>query len=52
MEIGNLRNFENDGGQLSVPEQLVSGENETSESTELGGEEDPNMHVGGRNCPK
>ena len=46
MEIENLQSFEKDWEQLSVPEQLVSDENETSAITEPGCEEDPNMHVG------
>ena len=37
METENLQNFEKAGGQLSVPEQLVTDEEETSENTELGG---------------
>ena len=47
MEIENLQNFEKDGDQLSVPEQLVTDESETSENAELTGGEDPNMYVGG-----
>jgi len=41
-----LHNFEKAGDQLASPEQLVIDENESSENTELGGEEDPSMHEG------
>ena len=51
MEIESSRNFENDGDQLSVPEQLVSDEKESSEYTELGGEEDSVMYVGSKIAP-
>ena len=51
MEVGSSKNFEKDVGQISVPEQLVMGENEASENAELGGEDDPIMHVGGEIAP-
>ena len=51
METENLLNFEKAGDKLSLPEQLVIDENESSENTELGGEEDPSMHEGGEIAP-
>ena len=47
----NLQNFEKAGDQLSAPERLVTGERETSETTELRGGEDPIMHEGGEIVP-
>ena len=51
LETENLHNFEKAGDQLALPEQLVIGENESSENTELGGEEDPSMHEGSEIAP-
>ena len=44
----NLQNSEQDGDHSSLPEQLVIGEKESSENTELGGGEDPSMHEGAK----
>ena len=46
-EFENLQNFEQAGDHFSFPEQLVMDEKESSENTELGGEEQPSMHEGG-----
>ena len=51
MEIESPRNFEKGGDQLSVPEQLVMDENESSGNAEMGGEDDSIMHVGGEIAP-
>ena len=51
METENLQNFEKAGDQLSSPEQLVIDVDESSENTELGGGDDPIMHVGSEIAP-
>ena len=50
-QFENLQNFEQDGGHFSFPEQLVMDEKESSENTELGGEEEPSMHEGSEIAP-
>ena len=51
LETENLHNFEKAGDQLALPEQLVIDENESSENTDLGGGDDPIMHVGSEIAP-
>ena len=46
LEFANLQNSEQAEDRLSLPEQVVIDENESSENPELGGEENPSMHEG------
>jgi hypothetical protein len=51
LEFANLQNIEQAEDRLSLPEQVVIDEDESSGNPELGGEENPSMHEGSEIVP-
>ena len=51
LELTNLQNFEQAEDQISLPEQEILDERESSENPELGGGGNPSMHEGSEIAP-